>query len=51
MALIFCGSLILIYAMGTPVVGTLYRIRYAYLMLIVALGIAAALSLWRDRRR
>ena len=50
-ALIFCGSLILIYAMGTPVVGTLYRIRYAYLMLFVALGIAAALSLWRDRRR
>ena len=49
-AVIFCGSLILVYAMGTPNVGTLYRVRYAYLMLFVALGVLAAVSLWRERR-
>ena len=38
-AVIFCASLVLIYAMGTPVGGTLYRIRYAYLMLFMALGL------------
>ena len=53
-AVIFCGSLVLVYAMGTPNVGTLYRVRYVYLMPFVALGVLAAASLWRDgwkRRR
>ncbi len=48
-AVIFCGSLVLVYALGTPNVGTLYRVRYAYLMPFVALGVLAAVSLWRDR--
>jgi hypothetical protein len=45
-----CGVVMLVYALGTPNVGTLYRVRYAYLMVFVALGVLGAATLWRDRR-
>ncbi len=46
----FCLSILLVYSVATPNVGTRYRIRYAYLMPFVALGILAMGSLWREIR-
>ena len=42
--------MMLIYAMVTTNVGGLYRYRYGFLMILVALSIAAALSGWQDWR-
>jgi hypothetical protein len=36
--LFFCTGMLLIYALGVPNVGTLYRFRYVYLMTMVGLG-------------
>jgi len=49
-ACIFSGAMMLIYAMVTTNVGGLYRYRYGFLMIVVALSIAAALSAWQDWR-
>ncbi len=48
LTLSFCTILLLIYAYILPNVGTLYRTRYGFLMMIVALGVAGAISVWRD---
>lgn len=37
------------FALVTPNVGTLYRLRYGYLMLLVALASAAAIQRLRTR--
>jgi hypothetical protein len=45
-------SILLLYAVSTPNIGTLYRVRYGYLMLLVTLGLAGAITLyirWRER--
>ena len=39
--LIFCGGMMLIYSLTTCNVGTLYRVRYAFIMTLVAVGLAA----------
>jgi hypothetical protein len=38
--LFFCCSMILLYAIGVPNLGTLYRMRYGFWMTAIALGIA-----------
>jgi hypothetical protein len=42
--LVFSGSLMIVYVLAIPNVGTVYRMRYGFLMTIVALGIAGALA-------
>jgi hypothetical protein len=42
--LIFCSSLLLVFTIGVPNVGTLYRMRYGFLMTLVGLGIAGCLA-------
>jgi hypothetical protein len=41
----FCIILLLIYTYITPNVGSLYRSRHGFLMLLLALGIAGAIAL------
>jgi hypothetical protein len=51
--LFFCTGMLVIYALGVPNVGTLYRFRYAYLMTMVGLGAAGWYMLyeyWNARR-
>ena len=43
---IFCSTLLLLYTYITPNIGSLYRSRYGYLMIFVALGFAGAVSIW-----
>jgi hypothetical protein len=38
--LLFCLGMITIYVLGLPNIGTLYRLRYAYIMPLVGFGIA-----------
>jgi hypothetical protein len=45
--LCLCIGMILTYSIGTVNVGTLYRARYGFLMLLVALGVAAGILAWR----
>jgi hypothetical protein len=45
-----CVYLIVTYAMVTPNVGTLYRMRYGYLMTLAATGLAAILTALQERR-
>lgn len=39
-------SIIVLYAVTTPNIGTLYRVRYGYLMMLICLGLAGACTLW-----
>ncbi len=48
--LFFCLSMVLIYALAFPNLGPLYRERYAFLMVMLALGIAE-FCLWFPSRR
>jgi putative peptidoglycan lipid II flippase len=48
--LAYSGMVITIFAIATPNVGTLYRIRYGFLMPAVSLGILAAIEWWRAHR-
>ncbi|MBI4191159.1 MAG: hypothetical protein HY525_11560 [Betaproteobacteria bacterium] len=50
LTLIFCGAMIVAYAYAIPNVGALYRMRYGFMMTLVALGVAGALTAWRDLR-
>lgn len=36
---VFALGMMYIYSLSTPNVGTLYRVRYGYLMLLVAMGL------------
>ncbi len=47
---LFCAVILMIYSVSTPNLGTLYRVRYAYLMVFVAMGIMGMATLWRDWR-
>lgn len=42
----FCSGMMLIYAIGICNVGTLYRVRYGYLMTLVGIGIAGIFAAW-----
>lgn len=44
--MLFCCGMLVIYAFTIPNVGTLYRMRYPYLMTCVALGIAGWGKFW-----
>lgn len=46
-----CFLAVVLYAYLIPNVGTLYRMRYGFLMAIVALGVAGALTLLEQPRR
>ncbi len=43
----FCSSVMLVYGVSSPNVGTLYRVRYGYLMVFLSLGVLG----WRRLRR
>lgn len=45
--LIFCSAMMIIYTLGTPNVGSLYRFRYAFIMPLSGLGLAGWLTLAR----
>jgi hypothetical protein len=45
-----CLGMLVGYGLVVANVGTLYRMRYPYIMLIVAISLAAILSWWRERR-
>ena len=44
----FGSILLLMYGYATPNIGSLYRLRYGFLMLLVAVGVAGAIARWRD---
>ena len=46
MILSFCSGMMFMYAVTISNVGTLYRVRYGYLMTLVALGIASICAAW-----
>lgn len=46
----FGTILLLLYSYATPNIGSLYRLRYGFLMLLVSLGIAGAFAGWRTYR-
>ena len=46
----FASIFLLLYSYATPNIGSLYRLRYGFLMLLVALGVAAAFAALRDLR-
>ena len=48
---VFSVWMILIYALVIVNVGTLYRVRYPFLMTICAFGIAGALSTFSHKKR
>lgn len=47
---VFCTSFILIYSYAIPNLGTLYRMRYGFLMALAGLGFAALCLTLRDQR-
>jgi len=49
--LVFGMVFVLIYAYATPNLGSLYRLRYGFLMLLVSLGAAGGLSAWHFVRQ
>ena len=46
----FCSGMMLIYAIGICNVGTLYRVRYGYLMTLVGIGVAGIFTAWEALR-
>jgi hypothetical protein len=46
---IFCGTFILLYTYITPNIGSLHRTRHGFFMILVALGIAGGIVLWKNR--
>jgi hypothetical protein len=46
----FCSGMMLIYTIGICNVGTLYRVRYGYLMTLVGIGIAGIFAAWEALR-
>jgi len=46
----FCSGMMLIYAIGICNVGTLYRVRYGYLMTLVGIGVAGIFAAWEALR-
>ncbi len=46
----FSAAILLTYSIAIPNVGTLYRIRFPYLMLFLTLGILMACTLWQQFR-
>lgn len=50
LAAVFGTVLVLVYAFVTPNLGSLHRLRYGFLMLIVAVAVAGAITAWRDFR-
>ena len=50
-SLSFCSAVILAYVIAVPNVGSLYRMRYGYLMTVVGLALAAGIKFLRTHRR
>lgn len=50
----FCGSILIAYTYATPNVGTLYRLRYGFFMMLAAVGFASLaewIADWRKLRK
>jgi hypothetical protein len=50
LVLLFCSANMTIYALIVANVGTLYRMRYGFMMTLVALGVASAIRFFSERR-
>ena len=50
LTMIFAVGMILTYSMVVVNLGTLYRMRFGFMMILVALGITALQELWRTRK-
>lgn len=50
LALIFSCGMMVIYALVVPNIGALYRVRYAFIMTMVGLGIAAGIAYWQNSK-
>lgn len=48
--LAFSTGMMLIFGLVVPNIGTMYRVRYGYIMVLVALGIAAGIAAWQESR-
>ena len=49
--LIFSLTLIVFFALVVTNIGTLYRYRYGFYMIVVTLGLAGGLSFWKERSK
>jgi hypothetical protein len=47
---LFCSGMMLAYALLVTNVGALHRLRYGFLMTLVAVGVVAGLTAWQARR-
>jgi hypothetical protein len=47
---LYAGSIIVVYGVATPNIGTLQRMRYGFLMLLVGLGYGWLIQMWMRRR-
>ncbi|HZU06167.1 MAG TPA: hypothetical protein VFB73_09335 [Chloroflexota bacterium] len=47
---LFCSGMMLAYALLITNVGALHRLRYGFLMTLVAVGVVAGLTAWEERR-
>jgi len=49
--IIFCTSILLVYGFGMPNAGTLYRMRYGFIMMIAAMGLTGHCLFFRKLQR
>ena len=49
--LIFCSSIMLIYGFEIPNAGTLYRMRYGFIMMLVAIGLMGFYAFWQKLQK
>jgi hypothetical protein len=49
--IVLCSSMMLLYALVVANVGTLYRMRYPYIMTLLAVSLAGGASWWRDHHK
>lgn len=49
--MIFCTSILMVYGFGMPNAGTLYRMRYGFIMMIAATGLTGHYTFLRQLRR
>jgi len=49
--LIFCSSIMLVYGLLIPNAGTLYRNRYGFIMMLVAIGLMGLYAFWQELQK
>ena len=51
LTMILCSGMMIIYVLSNPNVGTIYRERYGFIMILVAMGIAGGIHAWQMRQK